>query len=154
MYQQSTFRDGTAKPDREECLRRIVDAWRRVPFEWGHHDCVLFAARCVDAQCGSDFEKRIRAEFRYDTALEALRLVKDNGGFEGVVTRFLGPAVPVEQLEFGDVVLGRGPAQFADTIALGVHDDDHFMVPDNQRLAWLPMKFAIKGWKCPLPEVL
>ena len=155
LLKASTARSGLVTADeRERRLSPVVERYRFSPFEWGRHDCVLFAARCVDAQCGSRFEQRIRSEFRYTTAMEALRLIKQSGGFESVVTQFLGPMVPPGELELGDVVLGRGPGQFADCVALGICDEESFMVPDHQGLAWLSMNLARGGWHCPLAEAV
>jgi hypothetical protein len=130
-------------------LGRVIDCYRASSFEWGHHDCVLFAARCVDAQCGSNFEERIRQDFRYGSALSALRLIQEAGGFEAIVSRYLGAAVPASDLKIGDVVLGRGPGIFADCQMLGICDEELFVAPDSQALVWLPMKLALKGWHCP-----
>ena len=135
---------GSRMSDREERLRPIVDRYRNAKFEWGVHDCALFAARCFDVQLGTNFESRILA-LNYHSSLSALRIIEREGGWEAFITRMIGrPPVESSGLVFGDAVLGRanGP------LALGICDDDYFMAPAEQGLAWLPMSRAIKGWPC------
>jgi hypothetical protein len=133
--------------EREAKLSPVVEAYRNVPFMWAAHDCVLFAARCVDAQIGTFLENLIQRDFRYSGAVQAVRLVKDAGGWEPLISRYLGNAVPTERLEFGDIVLGRAPPPFERTSLLGVCDEELFIAPGTLHLEWLPMSDAILGWK-------
>ena len=132
---------------RQKKLSPIIEAYRNMPFLWAAHDCVLFAARCVDVQIGTFLENLIQRDFRYNNAIQAVRLVKEAGGWEPLVSQFLGPSVPPEQLEFGDVVLGRNLPPFERTSLVGVCDEELFVAPGTQRLEWLPMRNAALGWK-------
>lgn len=125
----------------------VVETYRKVPFGWATHDCVLFAARCVDAQLGTRFEANIQRDYRYDGSIQAARLVVEAGGWEKIVGRYLGPSVPAAQLGFGDVVLGRANEPFERTSLLGICDEEVFMVPDVNGLLWLPMSNAFLGWR-------
>lgn len=133
--------------ERENRLRAVVDTYRRTPFAWTTHDCVLFAARCVDAQLGTRFEYNIARDYQYEGPISALRIVVAAGGWEALVTRYLGASVKAEKLEFGDVVLGHGPPPFERATLLGICDEELFMAPDTEALSWLPMSNAILGWK-------
>lgn len=133
--------------EREGRLRAVVETYRHVPFAWNVHDCVLFLARCVDAQLGTRFEFNIPRDYKYDGPISALRVVKEAGGWEPIISRYLGPPVPVQALEFGDAVLGHGPEPFERTSMLGVCDEELFIAPDSLGLAWLPMSHALMGWK-------
>lgn len=133
--------------EREIRLRAVVDTYRNVPFAWTVHDCVLFAARCVDAQLGTRFEFNIPRDYKYDGALSALRIVMQAGGWENLIARYLGPPVAAKDLEFGDVVLGHSLPPFDRTTMIGVCDEELFMAPDTEGLVWLPMSYALAGWK-------
>lgn len=132
---------------REQKLAPVVEAYRNMPFLWAAHDCVLFAARCVDAQIGTFLENLIQRDYRYSSAIEAVRIVKEAGGWEVLVSKLLGPPVPAERLEFGDVVLGHAPEPNERTSLLGICDEELFMAPGIHRLDWLPMSHATLGWK-------
>lgn len=132
---------------RQKKLSPIIEGYRNVPFMWAAHDCVLFAARCVDAQIGTFFENLIQRDYRYTSAIQALKVVKEAGGWDPLVSSLLGPSVPPEQLEFGDVVLGRAPVPFERTSLLGICDEELFIAPGTLHLEWLPMRDAILGWK-------
>lgn len=128
-------------------LSPIIETYRRIPFLWSVHDCVLFAARCVDAQLDTKLETFIQRDFKYEGPVSAVRLVKQAGGWEPLVSRYLGPSVGPEELEFGDVVLGHLEVPYERTSLLGVCDEELFIAPGTFELKWLPMTHAIRGWK-------
>jgi len=138
-------------PARLDRLGAVINRYRNEPFSWRGHDCVLFAARCVDAQCGTKFEQSIYSDYGfYDSPLSAARLISASGGFETMISRYLKAPVEVDQLRIGDVVLARSPN--LNTICLGICDEEYLIAPDFSRLAWVSMSHAIKGWKIPLKE--
>lgn len=132
---------------REDRLRAVVENYRYTQFTWSVHDCALFAARCVDAQLGTRFETNIQRDYQYTSAVTALRIVIAAGGWEKLISRYLGPHVSPEQLEFGDVVLGHSMPPFDRTTLLGICDEEYFMAPDSDGLSWLSMSQAITGWR-------
>lgn len=142
--------------DREKRLRVVVEQYRHVPFQWGVNDCALFSARCWDAQLGTSFESKILS-LGYDSAISAIRVIQKHGGWEKILADFLlRPPVLKCDLKFGDLVLGHGQnpntlVRDERTIALGICDDDFFMVPCPVGLYWLPMEYALKGWPCQMP---
>ncbi len=89
-------------------LNDFIDSCRTKPFEWGQHDCCLFAANAVQATTGID---PAAGTFRgkYKTNFEALRLVRRFGGIEKlaakVCARFEFPPVKVTLAQRGDMVL-------------------------------------------------
>jgi hypothetical protein len=133
--------------ERESRLRAVVETYRHIPFAWCSHDCVLFAARCVDAQLGTRFEFNIQRDYRYEGPISALRLVAEAGGWEEIIGRYLGPPSAAEGLRFGDVVLGCAAPPFERTTLLGICDEELFMAPDSNGISWSPMSQALKGWK-------
>lgn len=128
-------------------LSPIIETYRRIPFMWSVHDCVLFAARCVDAQLDTKLEIFIQRDFQYEGPVSAARLVKQAGGWEPLVSRYLGASVGPEELEFGDIILGHPDAPFERTALLGICDEELFIAPGTFALEWLPMKNAMRGWK-------
>jgi hypothetical protein len=91
-----------------------VDNWPRAleehiqnqmhrPFEWGVHDCLLFAASCVEAVSGDD--PAIEYRGTYSTALAAYRIIDDAGGFDALIDSCLGvDRVHINLAQRGDVV--------------------------------------------------
>lgn len=133
----------------EDAARRVVERFRKVRFEWGVFDCRIFAAAFVDARCGTDWERKLNRELpMYHDALSAVRVVKAAGGWENIVTEFLGPPVPTNEAEFGDVILGHANPPLERTVALGICDEEYFMAPGDNGLVWLPMSNALRCWKC------
>lgn len=133
--------------EREGRLRAVVETYRNIPFGWTANDCVLFAARCVDAQIGTRFEYNILRDYKYDGPISALRVVVQAGGWEKLIGRYMGASVSAAELEFGDVVLGHPRPPFERTTLVGVCDEELFMAPDSDGLSWLPMSNALMGWK-------
>lgn len=135
-------------PDQRQArLSPIIEIYRNTPFMWAVHDCVLFASRCVDAQLGTRFESNIIRDYHYETPIAALHIVKEAGGWEPLIERYLGPSAPADQLELGDVVLAHAPEPFERTSLLGICDEELIIVPGSLRLEWHPMAQALMGWK-------
>lgn len=128
-------------------LSPIIETYRRIPFLWSVHDCVMFTARCVDAQIDTRLETFIQRDFRYDGPVSALRVLKKAGGWEPLISRYLGPSVPPEELEFGDPVLATNAPPMERTELMGICDEELLIAPGPFQLEWLPMKHAIRGWK-------
>jgi hypothetical protein len=133
--------------ERHTRLAPVIEGYRKTPFAWQVHDCVLFAARCVDAQIGTRLEFNIQRDYKYNGPVAALRIVTEAGGWEPIISRYLGPSVKPSELEFGDVVLGHAKPPFERTSLLGICDEDLIIVPGSERLEWLPMSNAMMGWK-------
>lgn len=133
--------------DRQALLAPVIEGYRQVPFVWKLHDCVLLAARCVDAQIGTRLEWNIQRDYHYTGAIAALRIVIEAGGWEPLISRYLGSSVPPAEIEFGDVVLGHANPPFERSSLLGICDEELFIAPGSMRLEWLPMSNAIMGWK-------
>lgn len=132
---------------RQSLLAPVIAGYRKTPFAWAIHDCALFAARCVDAQLGTHFESNIMRDYHYDTPMAAIRIVQQAGGWEPIISRYMGPSVAPDQIEFGDVVLARAPEPFERTSLLGICDEELIIAPGSESLEWQPMAYALRGWK-------
>lgn len=58
-------------------LSAVIEGALKRPFEWGRHDCGLFAADAVMSMTGTDHAAAWRG--RYRTAIGALRLLRRSG---------------------------------------------------------------------------
>lgn len=66
------------KDNWEILLAEILQDRLHVPFQWGKHDCCLFAADCVEAMTGWDPARWFRS--RYDSKVSAYAALKEFAG--------------------------------------------------------------------------
>lgn len=105
-------------PDWSLRLAQKVEEWRRRPFAYGTVDCLQFVGDLVLAMTGVNYRERFP---RYGSGLQALRILRQSGGIEGLLTSQFGPAKPVALARRGDVLVGPFGRQPAAAICLGVH---------------------------------
>lgn len=91
------------REDWPERLAAAIDAARELPFAWGEHDCLMFAANCVQAMTGEDPAVDFRKTYR--TARGAAWTVARAGGMRVGADARLGERVLVLRAQRGDVVL-------------------------------------------------
>jgi hypothetical protein len=98
----------TRREDWPHRLNAAIEAARDKPFEWGEHDCLLFAASVVEQMTGVDPLAQWRGT--YSTAHGALLALR-RSGFKDIVEVFhssLGPGLDsVLMAQRGDIVLYR-----------------------------------------------
>lgn len=91
--------------DWEERLSLYLDRVADQPFEWGEHDCALFAADCVKAMTGADPAEAYRG--KYDTARGAAEALREHGA--GTLLKTLkaifGEPISPHFAQRGDVVM-------------------------------------------------
>lgn len=113
-------------------------AWAR-PFEWGAHDCALFAADAVLAQTGVDPAAPLRG--RYSNAVGAGRLVRQLGGLPAIVGAALGAPLRSPLLAcVGDV-------GYTHSQALAVCIGERWVCPGARGLVLLPLAGAATAWR-------
>lgn len=80
----------TRRPDWLERLWATIEATAAegAAFEYGHHDCCLFVAQCVEAMTGTPIVDPLLG--RYHDKPSALRFIAVEGGFVQAVSQFLG----------------------------------------------------------------
>jgi hypothetical protein len=126
-------------PGRLACA---IEGARARPFEWGAHDCALFAAGVVEQLTGHDFAAEFRG--RYASHAEAVAVLGARGGLEAVVAGLLGEPRSFPALaQRGDVVLvdtALGPA-------LGVCAGGHAACAGPEGLQFVPMDCWLCAWK-------
>jgi len=113
-----------------------IDANRDRPFEWGTHDCMLWAASCVEAITGNDPAKSLRGT--YDSALSAYRIINSHGGFEEIVDHLLPDGasnrIHSKIAQRGDMIT---TTDSKGRMALGVCDTHHGIFPGSSGLTFL-----------------
>ena len=110
------------------------------PFEWGVHDCCLWAADCVLAITGADPAADLRGS--YSTGLEAARLLRGLGGIEVAATR-AGAEIPPLAAGWGDV----GLIALEDRQLLAVCTGANWVAPGAQGLAARGLEEAKRAWR-------
>lgn len=130
--------------DWPERLSECISAARHRRFEWGAHDCCLFAADAVRDMTGVDPASDYRG--RYADKAGAFRILEEvaGGGVESAAFRAFGD--PLDGPLFaqrGDVVLietERGDA-------LGVCVGAHVAFAGENGVAFVPLEQAVKAWR-------
>lgn len=122
---------------------RAVASARTVPFRWGVHDCVLFAAYVVDSISDLDVTARFKARYHWHNEATAQAILGQAGGLDVLVREFLGQPVPWTMLSTGDIVLASSEGKHL----LTVHDGHNLLYPGPNGVAPLPLAQAIHGWR-------
>lgn len=118
------------------CMERRARA-----FEWGAHDCCLWAADAVHALTGQDFAADLRGT--YTSAREAARVLKKLGGVRGIATAALGDSVTPAFAAVGDVVLMQQDGRELLALCNGLEA----LCASPTGLAPASMQQAIAAWK-------
>ncbi|MEI2806259.1 MAG: hypothetical protein V9G18_10040 [Albidovulum sp.] len=125
-------------------LSGVIEEALQRPFEWGHHDCALFAADAVLAMTGADHATFWRG--RYRTPLGAMRIL-GRGGYEDHVDYVAAHLAEVHPAlaAVGDIaVIGS-----EDGPALGIVTGPGIAVPGPSGLGFAPRAAAIRAFHVP-----
>ena len=124
----------------KDALQEYLDAVRGRPFEWGEHDCALFAAKAVDAMHGTGFEAVVR-RYGCRTALDYRHLQRNAGVTLGdLTTTELGPSKA--QAVRGDVALLKSGGRES----LGIAVPPLVLVAGRDGIMPMAMAHAVKFW--------
>lgn len=110
-------------------------------FEWGAHDCCLWAADAVRALTGLDHAAGLRGS--YATTAEAARRLAAVGGVRGLATAALGEPVAPGFAAVGDVVLFSQ----AGRELLAVCNGGSALAAGERGLEPVAMAGALAAWK-------
>lgn len=122
-------------------LSQYIEDCRKKPFKWGENDCILFAAKCIEALTG---ENLYDPYLVYNDEIGANDLVKYNGGLSEIVKKHLGPGHRDHMKAIrGDLVMMKINGE-----TIGIVDDSGesilFVGPDG--LKRFPLKSAWRIW--------
>lgn len=129
-----------------EALFAYIHEVARRPFEWGNHDCGLFAAGAVQAMTGVDMASEYRG--RYTTLLGGIRLLKKAGFADHAeLAASLFEEIPVARAGVGDIAAIEEDGQ----IALGIVQGPRIYVlrPDNAGIGTVGLLDAKRAFRVP-----
>jgi len=129
-------------PDWAMRLDDLIRRRRARPFEWGRHDCAIFAADAVLAMTDRD----LAAGLRGLGVRQALRHVRAVGGMCHLVPDGLPPLTHTALAIEGDIALIEQPARGFKRLALGVVVGGAVLGPARAGLASMPMHCAVQCW--------
>lgn len=121
-------------------LEAFARARTEAPFAWGSNDCALFAADAVHALTGERLCEELRG---YDSARQAIRILLEQGGVQGLATKALGGPIPVAMAAVGDVVTVRTGKREAMAICNG----GTAIAAGPEGMVAVPMAFATAAWR-------
>lgn len=131
------------RADWPERMAALIEERRLAPFAWGTNDCTIFAADMLRAMCDIDVASHLRGQ--YSTALQAQRILDEEGGVYGLATAILGePRANRLLAQRGDVVLVRCDER--DTLAI-VTGTGHWCAPGAEGLVFRPIDEALLAWE-------
>ena len=122
-------------------LDALLSARLNAAFEWGVHDCCLFAADAVQAMTGQDLAQGLRGS--YSTEAEAEGVLANLGGVAALVTARLGEPVLPTMARPGDV----GLVEIAGRQSLAVCIGQHWQAPGPDGLRVLPRRVVLQAWR-------
>lgn len=128
--------------DWESRLAALVQARLRAPFIWGAHDCVLFAADCIEAMTGGDPVADLRGQ--WDDRSSAVRAIARAGGLAGAIAlRGFVPAPGPLFAQRGDLVLHHRDGADALAICTG----PSLAAPSDVGLLFLGLEHGVIAWR-------
>lgn len=122
-------------------LGKFIASRLDTPFQWGIHDCTLFAADCMEAITGTDPAATYRGT--YDSAATAGRIIADGGGLRAIVTATLGPEISISRARRGDLVMIEQDGSNAMAVCIGAS----LVAAGAAGLVYRPISAAITAWR-------
>lgn len=122
--------------DWPERLSAALERYKSVPFSWGSHDCVYFAAKCIFQMTGHNTLEDLNLG-NYTTPIGAARQIKKLG-FNSLEEAVESVLPVIERPRRGDVALcdaGEGQPFLAVVVgekAVGVSEEGYLFVPRSQ----------------------
>ncbi len=127
-------------------MQAYLDERRGAPFEWGAHDCAMFAAGWYDLKRGGNAAQDFVRSFRVRSAREYRALLRKGKLLPDLVSEVLGSPsqyVVDERLQSGDIVLvGSGRRA-----ALGIAAPPVVLVAASRGICPVPLSAVTKVWR-------
>ena len=122
-------------------LYAVIEESISKTFQWGEHDCSLFALDCVDAMCDTEIASEWRG--KYETEQEAYELLESVGGFDAVAESYGFKKVDILQATRGDIAFINNHQ------ALGIVVGDQIVATGPTSLVSVPLDSAEIFWSVP-----
>ena len=124
-------------------LQIYLDSVRSAPFEWGVHDCALFAARGADAAFGTRFTASV-LRFNCHSAKDYRRMQREGASLEAMTTAEVGEPLPEGAVLLrGDVVL----ISSAGRKCLGLAVPPVVVAPSKVGFIPMPVDSVTQAWR-------
>lgn len=122
-------------------LADFIESRRQTPFQWGVHDCTLFAVDAALAMTGIDLASDYRGT--YNSEIGASRIIAKAGGTLRALVNQHGQEVPSRMAQRGDWVLIKQDGSEALAVCVGVK----LVAAGPNGLVQHPMSKAIAAWR-------
>ena len=91
--------------NREQLANSAINKIRRNRFDWADWNCAIASARVAKTYCGIDYSERYFSECK--GMLSALRIVKNAGGLDNLISSSGLKEITAEDSQIGDFALGE-----------------------------------------------
>lgn len=127
--------------DWPERLNAAIEAVRDRPFEWGRHDCCLFAADIVLAMTGCDHAADYRGTYKTAHGAKRALIKRGYASIEQALDE-LFVRVDCRLAQRGDLVVTE-----SDGLAVGIHLGSGLAFVSEKGLEFLPVSEALIAWR-------
>lgn len=143
--------DASPNPDHpqvvaDRAFAALIRDSRTRPFEWGAHDCFMFAAAAVRARTQRDMLAELGITPDWRTALQAAAAIERAGGLRAGITRLFGEPVAILQAHAGDIALAGDPVNEGRQLLAVVHHGV-LLAPSASGLAVFGLEHAVVAWR-------
>jgi len=133
--------------DWPERLDAVVEAARHRPFAWGTHDCITFAAACIQAVTGVCSIAALQPWHDWHEARAVIRYLDGRQRLRMAIGRIMAdhgwPEIAPRQAGRGDLSVAAGDKGIFAAICLG----PVLAAPGEEGLALVPASRAIAAWR-------
>jgi len=122
-----------------------ADKLRRIPFEWGTHDCAIgLVANMTKAITGEDKAKKYRG--KYNDSKSAFRLMRKQGFTDlADMAASMLPEIHPSQTQIGDIVAIKSDTEFKH--ALGVVNGERVLVLREDGMGTVDLSEAVRAFR-------
>jgi hypothetical protein len=122
-------------------LAAFIESRKDTAFQWGVHDCTLFAADSAMAMTGVDLAAAYRGT--YEDIASAEQIIAAAGGFRELVEQNMGAGINPKLAQRGDWVLVETITGPALAVCMGIN----MIAAGPAGLVSIPMTEAITAWR-------
>ncbi|WPJ68575.1 hypothetical protein OMDBNIEC_00089 [Salmonella phage STP-SP5] len=127
-------------------LLTTIEGLKNTPFEWGQIDCCIFAAKCIDAQYGTDIASTVIGQYNSELSCKRYMIKRaKTASLATVLDTFLPVRVNVKYAQRGDVVTFEG--MLGSTAGVLWSDYVWAMGPDGVETIPLNKIAITDGWR-------